>query len=240
MMKPIDVIYKRQSIRKYNNLTLSDESLDSIKTFINNAKVLNPDIQWSYEIVDSNNIKTIMNWKAPYYIHIYSQIKENYHENIGFIFQQVDLYLQSNQIGSCWLGMAKPKDNSIDSDMEYVISLAFGYSDENIYRDINKINRKGLIEISDEMDDKLDVVRVAPSAMNSQPWYFTHTSDVEYNIYRKRQNILKRRLLDRLNKVDIGIALAHLYIANRDTFEFYVKKDCEKIDGYIYEGSFKI
>lgn len=240
MMKPIDVIYKRQSIRKYNNLTLSDESLDSIKTFINNAKVLNPDIQWSYEIVDSNNIKTIMNWKAPYYIHIYSQIKENYHENIGFIFQQVDLYLQSNQIGSCWLGMAKPKDNSIDSDMEYVISLAFGYSDENIYRDINKINRKGLIEISDEMDDKLDVVRVAPSAMNSQPWYFTHTSDVEYNIYRKRQNILKRRLLDRLNKVDIGIALAHLYIANRDTFEFYVKEDCEKIDGYIYEGSFKI
>ncbi|MBO7718897.1 MAG: nitroreductase, partial [Methanosphaera sp.] len=171
----------------------------------------------------------------------YSQKRENYSENIGFIFQQVDLYLQSNNIGSCWIGMAKPKeDMNDDNSQEYVISLAFGYSDGDIYRDINRINRKRLDEISDKTDERLDVVRVAPSAMNSQPWYFTHMDDGSYCIYRKRQNILKRRLLDRLNKVDIGIALAHLYLANRDSFEFMINDEHEVIDGYIYEGSFKI
>ena len=241
MMNLTEVIYKRQSIRKYNNQILSEESLDSIRNFIDNSKVLNNNIKWSYNIVDSSKIKTIMNWKAPYYIHIYSQKKENYNENIGFIFQQLDLYLQSNDIGSCWIGVAKPKDNPINhNDHEYVISLAFGYSDEDIHRDIAKINRKSLAEISDRTDDKLDVVRVAPSAMNSQPWYFTHESDDTYNIYRKKQNMIKRRLLDRLNQIDIGIALAHIYISNIDSFKFNKNEAHEEINGYYYEGSFKI
>lgn len=42
------------------------------------------------------------------------------------------------------------------------------------------------------------------------------------------------------NEIDVGIALAHIYIENEDTFEFFIKKDYEKLKSYIYEGSFKI
>ena len=58
MMNLTEVIYKRQSIRKYNNQNLSEESLDSIRNFIDNSKVLNNNIKWSYDIVDSSKIKT--------------------------------------------------------------------------------------------------------------------------------------------------------------------------------------
>ncbi|RAP54571.1 MAG: hypothetical protein BZ137_01415 [Methanosphaera sp. rholeuAM130] len=234
-----DIIYKRQSIRNYNNQKLSDECINSIEEFIDNVKPLYPNIKSDYEIVDSSNVKTIMNWKAPYYIQIYGQDTENCFKNIGFIYQQVDLYLQGNDIGSCWVGVAKPRKYK-DDNLKYIITMAFGKSDEDISRSTDEFKRKSLDEISNNYDDKLNVARLAPSAMNSQPWYFTHNNDDTYNIYRKKQNIIKRRILDKLNQIDIGIALAHLYVANRDSFEYFTNKDYEKLDGYIYEGSFKI
>ncbi len=236
-----DIIYRRQSVRKYTNNTLSEECIESIKDIINNSKELNPDISWSYDIVDSSKVKTMMNWKSPHYIFMYSETSQNYLENIGFIFQQVDLYLQSHDIGSCWLGMASPKTlNHHPQDHEFIITMAFGKSNGNISRKSDEFKRKKLEDISDKKDEKLNVARLAPSATNSQPWYFTHDTDNSYNIYRKRQNIIKRRFLDKWNQVDIGIALAHIYVSNKNSFEFYVKDDYEKIDGHIYEGSFRI
>ncbi|MDO5826061.1 MAG: nitroreductase family protein [Methanosphaera sp.] len=234
-----DIIYKRQSIRKYNNQKISDECINSIEEFIDNVKPLYPNINSDYDIVDSANVKTIMNWKAPYYLQIYSQNTENCFKNIGFIYQQVDLYLQGNDIGSCWVGVAKPRKHNHEN-LKYIITIAFGKSDEDISRSTDEFKRKSLDEISDNYDDKLNVARLAPSAMNSQPWYFTHNNDNTYNIYRKKQNIIKRKLLDKLNQIDIGIALAHLYVANRDSFEYFTNEDYKKLDGYIYEGSFKI
>ena len=38
----------------------------------------------------------------------------------------------------------------------------------------------------------------------------------------------------------MGIALAHLYVANPETFEFYIKNEFEDIKGYSYVGSIKI
>ena len=240
-MKLEDTIYKRQSIRNYNNKKLSDKCISSIRDFIDNSKVLNPNIKWSYDIVGVKNIKTVMPWKSPYYLIIYSQEKENYYENIGFIFQQVELYLQSNGIGCCWIGMGSPKNYTNKyEDQKFIITISFGKSDNDIYRDIDEFNRKRLDEISDKYDERLDVARLAPSAINSQPWYFTHNGDDSYNIYRKKHNLIKRRLLEKWNQIDIGIALAHLYISNKDTFEFYTEDDYKELSGYIYEGSFKI
>ena len=100
-----DTIYKRQSIRSYDDSPLDNQTLDEIRDFIDNAKELNPNIKWSYEILPTENISTMMRWKAPHYIAIFSEEKENYYQNVGFIFQQVDLFLQSKGIGTCWIGM---------------------------------------------------------------------------------------------------------------------------------------
>ena len=225
-----DQIYKRKSCRKY-----SDDEIDmsAIKEFMDNVKPLDSKINYSYEILTKDELNIRTRWKAPYYLALYSQKKENYGVNIGFIFQQLSLFLQSLDIGNCWVGMASLKENN----PEFVITIAFGKSND-LTRDISQFKRKGLSEISDSEDEKLIPAQLAPSAVNSQPWYFKHTDD-GFDVYKVRHNIVKRKILGKWNDVDIGIALSHLYVSNPDTFEFKFenKKD---LKGYEYIGSLKI
>lgn len=175
-----------------------------------------------------------MHFKAPYYLAIYSEIKENYMVNAGFIFQQLCLYLQSQGIGSCWLGLGSPKKK----DSEFVILISFGKSDD-MTRILDEFKRNNLSKISDEVDESLIPAQLAPSAMNSQPWYFKHTVD-GFDVYQVKQNIIKRQLLKRWNPIDMGIAISHMYIANENTFEFKIKDNFDELKGYTYIGSIKI
>lgn len=180
-------------------------------------------------------------WKAPHYIAIYSEKKEGYLTNVGFIYQQVDLFLQSIGLGSVWLGMGKyrPDQKDIPDDEEFVILIAFGKVKSELCRPLEDFKRKSLNAISDSFDSKLEVARLAPSSVNSQPWYFLK-EDEYYNIYCEKLNFIKRKILGKLNKIDIGIALAHLYVANRESFEFFKIDNSAKLNDYYYVGSFKI
>ena len=221
----------RKSCRDY----LDDEiDINIIDDFLLTVKPLNNDINYYYEIFKTDEVKLRTRWSAPYYLALYSEKKDNYLENIGFIFQQASLYLQSIDIGSCWVGMGTVKEKNPD----FVILIAFGKS-ENIFRQENQFRRKNLKDISDFEDDALIPAQLAPSAINSQPWYFKHTED-GFDVYQVKQNILKRQVLKKLNRIDIGIALAHMYVCNEDSFEFFKKSDVENIKGYTYSGSIKI
>lgn len=237
-MQMEDIIYKRQSIRSYADGGLDDETLNNLEEFIGNAKVLNPNINWSYEIVDTSQFKTPLPWKAPHYILMYSEKKDNYRQNIGFIFQQVDLYLQCKGIGTCWIGMGKPRDNN--KKQEYIIAMAIGRPAQEIYRNKEEFQRNKLNEISDVEDEKLIPAQLAPSAGNSQPWYFVHNNDESISIYRKKLGLVKRRLFGRWSPTDIGIALAHIYVSNRESFNYYLMDNPEQFDGCVYEGTFNI
>ena len=136
--------------------------------------------------------------------------------------------------------MASPKNfENEDSKQKFIIAISFGKTDEG-YRKINEFKRNDLKQISDKVDERLIPAQLAPSATNSQPWYFTHNNDGSYNVYRKKQNILRRRFTEKWNKIDIGISLAHLYITNTETFKFYIRDDAEQLRNYFYEGSFEM
>ena len=236
-----ETIYKRRSIRKYDDNPLEQETLDEIREFIGDIPVLNPDIKWSYEIVGPKNVKTLMRWKAPHYLLIFSEPKQNYLQNIGFIFQQVDLFLQSKGIGACWIGAGSPKNyENPNPEHEFVIMLAFGNPVGELYRNNDQFKRKNLDEISDMADERLIPARLAPSAANSQTWYFKHNDDGSYDIYRNRRRLNLNSRMVNWNKVDIGIALAHLYISNRDTFGFTLDKPHKELKGKVFEMSFVI
>ena len=82
--------------------------------------------------------------------------------------------------------------------------------------DASEFKRRGLSEISaaKHADDILKAVRIAPSASNSQPWFFTGDAE-KLNIYRARLGMIKAALYDNMNQIDIGIAICHLFIAAR-------------------------
>ena len=223
-------IYQRKSCRKY----LEDEiDMDLIHEAVSKVKPLNEGVEYHYEILTPDKINNRARFSAPYYLALYADKKEN-HVDIGFMFQQLCLYLQSIGIGNCWVGLASPKKKSPD----FVITIAFGKSND-CTRDTSSFKRKKLDEISDFVDERLIPAQLAPSAINAQPWYFKHSDD-GFDVYQVKQNIIKRQFIKKWNPIDVGIALAHMYVANEDTFDFYKKTSFEDINGYTYIGSFKI
>ena len=99
-------IYLRKSARKY----LDDEIDENvIHDFLANVKPLMRGINYRYEILTRDKVNVRTRWSAPYYLALYSEKQDFHLENLGFVFQQLSLYLQSIGIGSCWVGMASPK-----------------------------------------------------------------------------------------------------------------------------------
>lgn len=236
-MNLYDYIFKRKSTRKYDMTPLDKETLSKITNFANNLKSLYPEINTAYEI--TTNIKNMLPIKAPYYFLLSSEKKGDYLENIGFMWQQMDLFIQSIGIGSCWLGMAKPT-SEITTKYPFVIALAFGKSETTPYRELAEFNRKALSEISSGNDNRLQAARLAPSATNSQNWFFDCV-DREIDIFQKKINPLMMAMYGKMNCIDIGIAICHLYYAteHEDREFLFIKKDGKDRKGYIYKGTVK-
>lgn len=234
-----DTIFKRKSHRKYEDRSVEDEVFDQIRSFLSQAKPLYPDISWSWEIWPRERFICPLPWLPPQTIVIFSEKSPGYLENIGFIFQQLDLFLQQIGLGSCWLGMGKPKNKADwknESGLNFAMMLTFGVTRDLMREGPEEFKRHPLEKICDEADEALEVARLAPSAINSQPWYFTHRDD-KILVWRKK-GILNAHL-NEMNQIDMGIALAHLYIANPHTFSFS-KADSPTLAGHEYIGTVKL
>ena len=229
-----EYIFKRKSVRKYKETPLSKEQLSQLEEQIESLKPLYPRIKTSCEIVD--HIKSTMLIKAPHYLLFSSENMDGRLENAGFMLQQMTLYFTSIGLGSCWYGMGKPIEKQ-QSEMPFVIAMSFGYPEEALYRELSEFNRKSLKEISDSSDPILDAVRLAPSAMNSQNWFFICEKGM-IHVYQKKLNPLKAFMLERMNSIDIGIAVCNLYMAN-DHFSFTKLIEYPQKKGYIYKGTMK-
>lgn len=234
-MNLVEMIYKRKSWRSYTGTPVAESMLEAVRAI--DMKPLYPDIQVHWEIVPREQVRCICPWTTPQVITVYSEKKEGYLENVGFMFQQMDLKLQSLGLGVCWLGMGRLNSQSarqLDS-MEFVIMLAFGYPKEDALRkDVGEFKRKSLSEISDREDPLLEPARLAPSSVNSQPWYFVH-QDERIHVYCTRKGIARE-----MNRIDMGIALAHLYVANAESFRFFQAENAPPVPGYGYIGSLSL
>jgi len=233
-----EIIYKRKSIRKYDMTPLGNDTLNDIRRFLSEIKPLYDGIKVDCKIAESENVRGLFAVKAPYYLIISSEAKKGYLTNAGFMFQQTDLYLQSIGLGSCWLGSAKPPVKP-NPPFEFVIILAFGKPQESLYRNLSEFKRKPLNEISETTDKRLECARLAPSGMNSQPWYFVSDGNV-FHVYCEKHGAIKSLIYERMNKIDMGIALSHIYVENRGTFRFFKTENAKQLKGYYYIGSVEI
>lgn len=236
-----EMICKRKSFRKYTGQPVGEETLEKIRSFVASAKPLYPDIRTEVKIVTKEQVRFYFPWKTPQLLAIYSENRPCYLENVGFLFQQVDLYLQSIGLGSCWLGLGKLRERvDVDGEgLEFVILLAFGHPAEELRQGAGDFRRKALSEIADREDPALEPARLAPSSTNSQPWYFTHEGDAVH-AFCSKGGVLKHEMLGAMNRIDMGIALAHMYVANPHTFRFFHAPQTPAPEGYAYTGSFGV
>ena len=222
-----EMIYHRKSCRSFLGQPVDSETIEKILSF--EMKPLYPEIKVRMDIVSRNQVKCICPWTTPQLIAIYSEEAEGYLENIGFLFQQMDLYLQTLGLGVCWLGMGRmnPKTTTKVEGMKFVILLAFGHPKGDQLRHERKgFKRRSMEQITDKADSRLEPARLAPSAVNSQPWYFTHEGD-SIHVYCNKKG----------SRLDAGIALAHLYVSNEESFRFFKSENVTEVPGYAYIGS---
>jgi len=225
-----EIIRKRKSVRKYDMTELDTATLEKVRKQIESVVPLYPDIRYSIEI--TNKTKTsITGVKAPHFLLFFTEEKEGAYENIGFIGQQIGLFLLEAGLGSCWLGVAKPKDTTLP----YVIAMAFGKPDEPLHRDISEFKRKPLAEIREGSDDRLEAARLAPNAVNAQNWYFI-TDSGKIHCYRKKPNPLLGFILNNMSYIDMGIALWHIATESSD-FRFAKETNAPARKDCIYMGT---
>ncbi len=236
-----DMIAKRKSVRSYTDAPVEPELLEQICGFLEQAKPLYPSIQTYIEIVEKEQVRFYMPWKAPMLLAIYSENKPGYLENAGFVCQQLDLYLQSLGLGSCWMGLGKVKESTAPEGMEFVILIAFGHPKGEFLRTgPEQFRRKALNKIANVADPRLEGARLAPSSTNSQPWYFVREGENTFHAYCSLSGEKKHPGLGKMNRIDMGIALAHLYVTYPQSFRAYQEEDLPEISGCRYTVSFTI
>lgn len=221
-MTSSETIFHRYSCRSYDMTPLADETLAEIAAFFEHLQPLFPGMRVKLAFTTPDHVECIQPWKAPHYAVLYMDDHALNLENVGFMGQMLDLYLQSHGIGSCWLGLGH-LDNSPGSlpktldVLQFAIMMAFGRPKRLLQRALCDFKRKPLHDVSDTVDEQLETVRLAPSAVNSQPWYFIHDGDF-LHLYRIRFDRIRARFYGKFNRCDIGIALAHLAVTYPDSF----------------------
>lgn len=242
------VIFKRKSIRKFVKEPLEDSVLQKIEEKLQDLEPLFPGIKTKLAVVGNNEIGGMFAIKAPHYIAIYSEEKDGYLLNAGYMLQQMDLYLSSEEIGTLWLGLAKPGEQLKAKDgLPYVITLAFGKAKEGVHRNSpTEFKRKDLSEITNlhGAESLLEAVRLAPSSTNNQPWYLEGTTE-ELFVYCKKMTGMKSKFFPLAKKwlpMDVGIALCHLKISalHQGKEVEFVKEDRASNNEYDYMITVKL
>lgn len=211
-----EMIFKRKSFHLFRNAgdaRIGTEELEKILDAWNGFSPLFPEIRTAIRIVPGE--ETTCKRGQEYCILLYSENKEGYLQNIGYLGEQLDLYLVSKNIGTLWFGIGKTEETSYDGS-EYVIMIAIRkIEDPSLFRkDMYKSKRKTAEEIwaGEMIEGVTDIVRFAPSACNTQPWFVENEEGLRVYRYKKpgKRGIMPADRVSYYNRIDIGIFLCFL------------------------------
>lgn len=208
-----EAIFKRKSFHFFAGTggeKLDEHELEEIKKAYETFTPLYPGIKTAIKIVPEGC--TNCRRGAEYCILMYSEKKDGYLQNIGYLGEQLDLWLVSRNIGTLWYGIGKTKEKEYGG-LDYVIMIAIRrVSDGSKYRlDMFKSKRKPVEEIweGESIEGVTNIVGYAPSACNSQPWLVQYDGELSVYRYRKsgRIGIIPAAFVPFFNRIDIGIFL---------------------------------
>lgn len=232
-----EVIRSRHSVRNYEDKLISQDLIKNIEDYIENidnpfgnkvrVKLIKKD--------DSNKDLKLGTYGvikgARYYLSVACENEEFGLEALGYTFEKVVLYCTSLGLGTVWLGGTFNKGEfakamNIGSNEIVPIVSPLGYeggkksflasimgNNNNKRKDYsevffnNNFNTPLSKEVAKEYSEVLEMVRIAPSAMNKQPWRILKSGN-EFHFYRDGNN--------NFNKIDIGIALCHFHLTAKE------------------------
>lgn len=221
MMNLYEAIGCRHSIRKYAEREVTEKLREQILSYFEKTSRLNDRIRVEAVILDNTKKKADVHglWKvdAPYYLAVYSDSEEGCERNAGYLMEQMVLYMTAKGLGTCYLGGVQPKQKVLGGK-KYLMMVAFGYPEGRLYRESPLAKRLPLNELcifkeeaGEQMKTILRAARLAPSAMNTQPWRFIVYSDRIYVFALKTR--LPGKNIRTMREFSIGIMLSHIMLA---------------------------
>lgn len=248
-MTKYEAIFRRKSVRKYKDDKISEEILEKILHYGAHAVGVRSDIRikWKIYRASDRNVKGMFQVKAPYYAALYSEVCEDCRMYAGCLMEQLVLWLHTVGIGSCYQGGAHLRHDE-EEEMELMMILAFGYPAEPLeraYTDFKRAELKKLVKTNitpGKVHKKLlEAARLAPSALNQQPWRFVATENRIHLFIRRPGRMSYEKQLNR-NFFNAGIVLSHMLVTGE---ELWFDLDYQKLDSimekaiqnYLYVGS---
>lgn len=181
---------------------------------------------------------------APAFLIIITKNTKNHMLDCGYVFEKMVIFLQGLGLGTCWLaGTFTRKQLMIDADLKedeiIPIISPVGYCaqkmpvKEKMVRKVansdNRIDFDSLFFFNDfktRIEDKkirnlLEMVQIAPSASNKQPWRAVALSNGTVHFYIERNpKYAGVKLGFDVQWLDVGISIAHYVLVSGKTDAF--------------------
>lgn len=241
-MSTLELIKKRRSVRTFDETPLKAEDAEAILAFA--EKLENPydiAIQWKLLDAKKQGLKSPVIVGTDTFIAGKMQRLPHAEEAFGYAFEKVVLFAQSLGVGTTWIAgtMDRPafekamelKDGEV---MPCVSPLGYAAKRMSVRE---TMMRKGIKadarlpfetlfccggfdtpltqEAAGKLSEALEAVRLAPSAVNKQPWRLV-VCDGKVHFYEKRSRGFGEDGWD-IQKIDLGIALAHFELVAKES-----------------------
>jgi nitroreductase len=272
-MNIIDIIRKRKSCRTFKPVLLDATDKKELENYIiENKKKLpineildpiiiektyNNKLKLDYGMIQGHNTYLLGTSKAT----------TNSRINYGYLLEKILLKATEIGISSCWIGYFDSSyfnEITVEKGFEIPGIIILGYPKEkqtNLDKFIrftsNASKRKECTElffnynsqlplntgVIQEYADSLEMVRLAPSSGNTQPWrIFFDDKAREFHFFKKPIN--KRYEEKGLHDIDMGIALSHFELTSSfnnlsGTWIKYPKNNVNSIDNLQYIMTWK-
>lgn len=258
------LVRQRRSVRTFDGRELTETDKEKLCTFIDTID--NPyRLPIEFKLLPKMSCPVVVG--TDLYIGVKMKDVSHMNEAFGYAFETLVLHAQSLGIGTVWIGgtmdrgaFEKAMELAEDEVMPCVSPLGYPAEKMSVRE---KMMRAGIkadsrfpfeeIVFLNSFDTPLtsdaagklflpiETVRLAPSAVNKQPWRIVVADDVVHFYLQRSKNFSGGRI--DMPKIDMGIALCHFALTAKELgigTEFMIDEpNIPKKDGIEYIASYK-
>ena len=259
------IIRERRSVRTFDSRALSKEELDLLKSFV--KTITNPfHIPVEFRFLEQMSCPVVVG--TSFYAAAKVKHVPYFNEAFGYSFERLFLFAHSLGLGTVWIGgtmdrKSFEKEMELEDDELMPCVTPLGVPKEKMSlreimmrKGIKADERRSFEEIAyihsfecplskddaKELFLPIEMVRLAPSAVNRQPWRLL-VKENAVHFYLERSKGFSGETLD-MQKIDMGIALCHFELMANEigikTAFIFNEPDITAKEGMEYIGSYLI
>lgn len=237
-----ELIQNRRSVRTFDGREINGEDLEKLSSFM--EKIENPyQIPVKFKLLDAKAQKLSCPVVSGTNLYVGAKVRREPHieEAFGYSFEMLVLYAWSLGIGTVWIGgtmdraaFERAMELKEGEMMPCVSPLGYPAKKmslkENMMRKAVKADSRipfeslfydGSFDVplskekAGELAGALELVRLAPSAVNKQPWRAV-VNENAVHFYLKRNKGFTSEAAGNLQKIDLGIGLCHFALGAKE------------------------